>query len=688
MDAMCSRRKVRAEVRPRSATASLSAMLLCLCCAGVGWTPSAAASTEPAGSLPTLTTTHQAHSLRSSEAARHYPVRLRGVVTNFDPKIGKGVGLFVHDSTGSIFVDLPVGVFGSLPPGSVVDLRGVTDPGEFGPIVAEPQIKVIGFSGLPGDPRRPTMSSLLAGVEDGQWVEVEGIVHAVLEDEYHVTVELTMGDGVIGVFMLKEVGVDYSRLVDAKVSIRGNVGPLFDLGRHHMIGVRIQSPGLAAVETIEPAPDDPFKLPTIPVDKLLEWDAAPMLAHRVHVQGRVTLQWPGALVCLRDASLGICAHTDQSTPLRNGELIDVAGFASAEGSVPVLTDAIYKSVGSALDAPGTAPPVTPKQALNGNYASQLIEIEGKLISRDRSTADTTLLIASGNFIFTAILPQALGGRQAIAWEDGSGVRIVGICLVQLDPQKTGFGMGTAVPRTFRMLMRSPADVTVIQKPTWWTPKHAVLLLALGLTFTLCVLAWVVVLRRRVQQQANLLRESEGLFRHMALHDALTGLPTRVLLQDRLDIALEGARRHRTGLAVLTFDLDFFKTINDTFGHQAGDEVLRVAANRVLRIVRKADTVARLGGDEFVVLLPELNDPQALGRIAGNIVESLAVPFPFAGREIKVSASVGICASAAGEMDADALLRNADAALYNAKANGRNCFQYFTQQMAFSEKGAS
>jgi hypothetical protein len=110
---------------------------------------------------------------------------------------------------------------------------------------------------------------------------------------------------------------------------------------------------------------------------------------------------------------------------------------------------------------------------------------------------------------------------------------------ELDAQRSGVEIGTAVPRTFRVLMRSPADVDVSEKPSWWTPAHAVVLLALALSGTLAVLAWVVVLRRRI-------RESEERFRHMALHDALTGLATRLVLEDRLNAAVETAKRHQMG----------------------------------------------------------------------------------------------------------------------------------------------
>jgi diguanylate cyclase (GGDEF)-like protein len=175
------------------------------------------------------------------------------------------------------------------------------------------------------------------------------------------------------------------------------------------------------------------------------------------------------------------------------------------------------------------------------------------------------------------------------------------------------------------------------------------------------------------EQTVLLRKSEERFRHMALHDALTGLATRLLLDDRLTAAWKSAKRHQTGLALLMVDIDKFKEINDSFGHQAGDEVLRVTAGRLMQAVRISDTVARIGGDEFVVLLVDMHDPQMAERIAAKIVKSLAQPVPFAGREIPVSVSVGVDTSDAGGLDEEALLKSADDALYQAKAKGRNCF---------------
>lgn len=640
-----------------------------------------AESTRPApaaaASLPTLTTAHQAHSLTTDEARRAYPVHLRAVVTYFDSDTGSGVGaLYVHDASGCVWVKIPGGSIKSLPPGTVVDVRGISGPGRFAPIVDKPQVTAIGSSPLPRDATPASRTALFSGQFEGQWVEVEGIVRSVFENGHYVTLELAMVDGVITATTTKVPGVDYSGLVDAKVRIHGNEAPLFNSTRQ-MIGARIMFPSLATVKVVEPAPGDPFQSPTILIDHLLRWDNIAAMGHRVHLRGTVTMQWPGALLCIRDASRGLCAHTTQDTRLDTGDVADVVGFVAAESAASILTDAVFRKASAGQLVP--AAPATAEEALLGSHNSELIQLDGLLIGRDLAFSDTTLVLASGKSIFTVVLPKALAGPETGDWKEGSRLRVTGICSVQLDHQSSVLKDGEAVASSFRVLLGSPRDVVVLQRPSWWTAAHMLVLLALALAATLAVLGWVMVLRRSVQRQADLLRNSEELFRHMALHDALTGLATRLLLRDRLDQAVEAARRQHTGLALLMVDLDHFKLTNDTFGHSAGDEVLRVTANRLLAAVRKSDTVARLGGDEFVVLLADMTTSQIAERIAATIVENLASPVLFAGRPIPSSVSVGVCVALGDQLDADTLLRNADAALYEAKARGRNRFHVFECQ---------
>jgi diguanylate cyclase (GGDEF)-like protein len=622
-----------------------------------------------------IATVRETHDLSVKEAARGYPIDLRVVVTFIDPTVidAGRTGMFVQDATGGIFVFFSPGIFGALQAGTLIDLRGVSAPGEYAPIITLRQLKVIGYPGLPANPHLPSLARLLSGAEDAEWVELEGVVHSIVEEESRINLQLTMDDGPIKVTMVREAGATYSGLIDAKIRIRGSAGAMFDVTRTQMIGIHLFCPNLSAVKVLKAPPIDPFKLPTLPINKLLQWEQATLLSHRVHVQGRVTLQWLGSSVCIQDATQGVCAQTGQNTLLRNGELIDIAGFARAEGSAPTLNDAVFRSLGSSADPPVEAAPATAEEIMAGGHDSQLIHIDGQMLSRDLSSSDTTLLVNSGRFIFKTILPRSLGGPESKAWENGSLLRITGIASVQIDAQKSELGLGTAVPSTFRVLLRSPADVVVLKRPSWWTPAHALIVLAVALAGTLVVLGWVVLLRKRI-------RDSEERFRHMALHDDLTGLATRLLLRDRLQIAIESARRHHTGLALMMVDMDKFKDINDTYGHPAGDQVLRVTADRILGTVRSSDTVARLGGDEFVVVLTGLSDSKMAELVAANIVKTLARPISFENREMTISVSVGLCDALFGELDEDELMKNADAALYRAKVRGRGCHEVFTQEL--------
>jgi diguanylate cyclase (GGDEF)-like protein len=168
-------------------------------------------------------------------------------------------------------------------------------------------------------------------------------------------------------------------------------------------------------------------------------------------------------------------------------------------------------------------------------------------------------------------------------------------------------------------------------------------------------------------------------RHQAFHDQLTGLPNRTLFTERVAYALERQDRAKQSLAVLFLDLDDFKTINDSLGHPAGDQVLVTVAERLRRCIRPSDTVARLGGDEFGVLLDDMSGPSDALLAADRIIQALNAPAYLDGQEVSIRASVGITLDAHGEK-ADTLLRNADVAMYTAKRRGKGRYQVFESSM--------
>jgi diguanylate cyclase (GGDEF)-like protein len=176
------------------------------------------------------------------------------------------------------------------------------------------------------------------------------------------------------------------------------------------------------------------------------------------------------------------------------------------------------------------------------------------------------------------------------------------------------------------------------------------------------------------------RQAEERAQHLADHDALTGLPNRRLLEDRLTQALALSQRNRKQTAVMFVDLDRFKAINDNLGHAAGDQVLKEVALRLVRQLRIGDTVCRVGGDEFVVVLPEAKRSSDAANVAQKIIETLSVPIQVVDRELTVTPSIGIAVFPDDGRDAESLISNADAAMYHAKVSGRANYQFFTEQM--------
>ncbi len=172
------------------------------------------------------------------------------------------------------------------------------------------------------------------------------------------------------------------------------------------------------------------------------------------------------------------------------------------------------------------------------------------------------------------------------------------------------------------------------------------------------------------------RRAEADIRFLAYHDSLTNLPNRLLFRVRLEAALKALRPHSGALALLYLDIDHFKDINDTLGHPAGDMLLEAVARRLRNCVRGNDLVARLGGDEFAILQFAISDPSETAKLAGRIADISNQPFFICGRPAIVSVSIGIATAMDSHTSADLLLKNADMALYRAKAEGRGTWRFF------------
>lgn len=172
-------------------------------------------------------------------------------------------------------------------------------------------------------------------------------------------------------------------------------------------------------------------------------------------------------------------------------------------------------------------------------------------------------------------------------------------------------------------------------------------------------------------------KTETAMRDMAYHDTLTGLPNRILFNDRLQIALAKGKRSKKKCAVLFIDFDGFKKINDNLGHGVGDGLLQAVGTRLKSVLREEDTVARLGGDEFVIILPEISDHEDAGTLASKLLEIVRPAFMIENNEIKITLSIGICLSPDNGGSSKLMLKRAEEALYRAKNKGRDCYQFYS-----------
>jgi diguanylate cyclase (GGDEF)-like protein len=285
------------------------------------------------------------------------------------------------------------------------------------------------------------------------------------------------------------------------------------------------------------------------------------------------------------------------------------------------------------------------------------------------TASVGIAIAASTVALWMAFTLRAGGARRIYARLGSAI-VMGIAISGM--HYTGMAAARFAPDTISL--GGPfGDITGIA-----ATLAVITILILCGTLALSVLD--ARMESRTAQMAMSLRQANAELQHMVLHDTLTLLPNRVLLEDRVQQAVEECRRNGGQCAVLFVDLDRFKTLNDSLGHFAGDAVLRTVADRLRSAVRTEDTVSRLGGDEFVILLKHVEHLEDVERIARKVMDVLGTPIHIEGQELRISSSIGISVHPLHGDNSTRLIANADAAMYHVKKSGRCNYVFFSPEM--------
>jgi diguanylate cyclase (GGDEF)-like protein len=433
-----------------------------------------------------LTTALEVHSLPLAAAELGYPVHLRAVVTYFEPF---GHLLFVQDRTDGVFVRLREKRRVPLRAGDLVDVSGVTMAGGFAPDVTKAEVVVLGRTALP-ETKSENLEGVLMGRADCQWIQLEGIVQQIDQEGGDTLLAIAWGRETYHAHVLGSLAT-LASLVDAEVSLRGVCGALFN-GKRQLLGIQMYVPGREYIRVLRAAPKDPFSQKTRSIEDLLRFSPARDMEHRVRLQGTVTHDDRSGSVWIRDATGAVLIQDGDSRRLTPGDVVDVVGVPEIGPFSPILRRALVRRVQS---GPSPNPErITAQDAMKGDFDAQLVQMDGKLIDRLMRPAGEVLTLESGETIFSAILPRS-GGSPRL--EPGAVLRLTGICAVEVDQSHD-----VILPRTFRLLVRSPADIVVLSGAPWLTAGRVTPVLAGTAVLIVAALAWAGQLRKRVNVQTG------------------------------------------------------------------------------------------------------------------------------------------------------------------------------------------
>ena len=544
-------------------------------------------------SLPLLTTIAQIRQLTPEQAALGYPVRLRALVTFHN----QHRDCFVIDGIDGVFIARKH-TESFLKPGQLVQLEGATAPGDYAPIVREERVGVLSQDQVP-TAIPVSFGQLASGQMDCRFVEVQGIIRLAFRvGTSHLQLQVAVSEGELRAYVYDYPEVNTASLVDAVVRLRGAVGGRFNQKRQ-LVAPLLFVNGTNNVSLLKPAPSDPFNAPVRTARSLLQFNPQERHGHRVKVRGAVTYHRLGQSLFIRDQGHGLYIQTSENLPVHPGDIIETLGFAVMGPYTPYLRQATYRRVGTgAVPAPVRT---TAAKILEGENDADLLMIEAHLLDQMQRGDERVLVLQAGDLTFNAHLVATNDEPALAALRNGSLLQLTGICRIQEVTER----LSKFTPRSFHLLLRSPRDIAVLKRPSWWTPQRLLWVL-LGMTIIFVVaLGWVLMLRRRVAEQTQIIRQR--LHRETALEER-----TRIAreLHDTLEQELAGIAIQLDAVAAKWSD-----------SPQLAGQSLEI----VRRMIRRSQAEARRSVWDLRSLALENSDlTTAISEIASQVIKGLPV----------------------------------------------------------------
>ena len=441
--------------------------------------------------LPILTQVSEIRKLTVGQARQGFPILLRGVVTYFDTI---GPDMFFQDASGGVWVHWTEGM-PAPKKGQWIELEGVTAQADFAPDIAQPRWRVLGESPMP-KAYRPSYEELSSAAVDSAWVEVEGIVRAVSVEPNggYLRLKLSVDGGRALALIPPPHDRVPSELVEARIRFQGVAASVFNR-KNQILSPLLHIATLGDITVLERAPNEPFEAAVQPIEGLQRFSYKGASTHRVHVRGTVTAVLGDTGFFVQDPTGSIYVGGGDTAQLKPGTVVDIAGFPGVVDNRPALEE---PSIGIAGTVQAPAPHlITHADALSGTYDSSLVSIEGQVEAVAQLPDETDLVLRDSQGMFTAISNGKADRVGLGTLRHGTRIRLSGICLVDSD------ALGN--PVSFRLRFRSSRDIAILQTPPWMTPERAATIVSVLACAILGALAWVGILRRRVQSQTEIIR---------------------------------------------------------------------------------------------------------------------------------------------------------------------------------------